>query len=159
MRLPLRALALLLSAPLLAASCGGGEPAPRDASGPAPSARPAASAEPDRSAEPVAPPPPPARRDDSIADDYALMAGDCNQLAERFTKLAEAEGIAKLDPKLSEAKRQPLEEKTREDAARAGRGWGDGCKKSLVGKTVSPQAIKCALGAGSIAAFEKCLNG
>jgi len=87
-----------------------------------------------------------------------MTSGDCNMLADKFDKLLVADGVAKIDAKLAEAKRRAAEEKIKTDAEKQAAGWGDGCRKSLAGKVTDPKRIKCALGATDVKGFDKCLN-
>jgi hypothetical protein len=66
--------------------------------------------------------------------------------------------MAQLSPKLSEEKRSAAEKNIDDVASKMASQWTSGCEKSLVGKVVERQRIKCALDSRSLKAFEECIN-
>lgn len=99
------------------------------------------------------------RKDDgSIPDDYSLVENDCIQLGRKLGALWRQDLRASLSPKLSEKQRAAAEENIEEGANKKADDWADGCIKSLVGKSVDPKSLKCAMDSKDLKAFEACLN-
>jgi hypothetical protein len=101
-----------------------------------------------------------APRDDSnvIPDDYEMMSGDCVVLGNKLGAVVRSDHMAQLSPKLSEEKRSTAEKNIDDVASKMASQWANGCEKSLVGKVVERQRIKCALDSRSLKAFEECIN-
>jgi hypothetical protein len=105
----------------------------------------------------AAEPPPRKKKDDSVPDDYSLMHGDCVQLGKQFAALTRSDQVAALSPKLTAQQRSQTEERIEVVAEKLGEQYAQTCEKN-VGKSVSPQALKCAFDARSVKAFDACLN-
>jgi hypothetical protein len=132
-------------------------PAAEAEADPSPSAAPdeaAASAEPETVAAPGV-----KRRDDSVPDDYAISQGDCVTLGKRLGELTRSDEAEKVSPKLKEALREKAMRSIDEAASKIESQWASSCEKSLVGKVGDPKALKCALNATNVKAFDVCLNG
>ena len=161
---------VLVSALALACGCSSNpkaEEPPPSGDGPTtsepPEGEPSTSTEP--AEDPVKPPPSGVKTtgvdgatDNSVPDDYTLMAGDCAQLGKKLGDLWRAELRASLSPKLTEKQREKAEESIDDGATKKEDDWANGCIKSLVGKSVDPKALKCAFDSKDLKAFEKCLN-
>lgn len=95
---------------------------------------------------------------DSIPDDYSLTERDCVDLGKKLGSLWATDLRAGLSPKLSAKQREKAEESIVEGSTKKADDWADGCIKSLAGKTVDPNVLKCAFDSKDLKAFEKCLN-
>ncbi len=140
------------------------------------SSKPAESVEP-AEAPPTETPPPPASEppaptamptgvkqtggsaDNSIPDNYELTGGDCDALGKQYGAAARADQLAGLSPKLTAAQRAQAEGSIDKVISKLEAQWIEGCRSSLVGKTVDPKALKCALEARTVKSFDVCLNG
>lgn len=98
-------------------------------------------------------------KDDSIPDDYQIVAGDCVQLGRQFAAVTRMDQAAKLSPKLKPEQRSQAEKNIDEVATKLGDKWAESCEKSLVGQTTDPRSLKCALESKSVKDFDVCLNG
>jgi hypothetical protein len=91
-------------------------------------------------------------------DGRELTPSDCNALAARYGHTVRSDEMAKLHPNLTAAQR----DQARSAIDRAGEqletGWRNGCMESLSGKVASERAVRCALAAKTVAAFDACLN-
>jgi len=96
---------------------------------------------------------------DSIPDNYELTGGDCDALGKQYGAAARADQLAGLNPKLTAAQRAQAEGSIDKVISKLEAQWTEGCRSSLVGKTVDPKALKCALDARTVKAFDVCLNG
>lgn len=158
--------ALAAAAALVAVACSSSTPKPADGPEQTPpadaSATPAASAAP--TAGPDAPPPPettPVKRDDAnaIPDDYQLTQHDCNELGKVYHDVSKGDLMKGLSAKLTEKQRTATEANIDKEVTRVSAQWTDTCQSNLVGKSVDQKAIKCALAAATVKAFDVCLNG
>jgi hypothetical protein len=94
-----------------------------------------------------------------VPDDYSLTAGDCAELGRKLADLIRSDARAALDPKLSAKQREQGEASIDRAAEHREREWLDTCRGSLVGKIVDRTALQCAMRAGTVKAFDECLNG
>lgn len=100
-----------------------------------------------------------AHSDGSIPDNYELTAGDCDALGKQYGAVARADQLAQVNPKLSAAQRTQAEANIDKVISKLENQWIDGCRGSLVGKTVDPKSLKCALESRTVKDFDVCLNG
>jgi hypothetical protein len=103
--------------------------------------------------------PPPPRKADTVPDDYELTPRDCQELARQLGSLIHSDEAAKLSPKLSDKQREAGLASIDKAADVRRAQWDAMCEKSLVGKVQERKALKCAMDAKSVAAFDVCLNG
>jgi hypothetical protein len=95
----------------------------------------------------------------SIPDDYYLTAGDCEALGKQYGHAARNDQLATLSPKLSEKLRAQGTEAIDKAVTKLEDKWIASCQSALVGQVGDPKALKCALNAATVAAFDVCLNG
>jgi hypothetical protein len=163
MRLLRPGLALVALASLASlAACSGSSKPPESPDAPAASAE--ASATPDAPAgakgDDTAPPPSKAQQDDnSVPDDYSITAGDCDALGQQYGTAARSDQMATVSPKVSEKQRAAAEAAVDKVVSKLEQTWIDHCRSALVGKVADPRALKCAIAAPTVKAFDVCLNG
>ncbi|MEO7329674.1 MAG: hypothetical protein ABI193_13930 [Minicystis sp.] len=159
-----------IALPLIAAlviGCSSSTSKPADAPGetsevikPGPSGAPASS---DKGEETTAPPPGMLKsgpaKDDSIADDYELTPGDCDALGKQYGRLARADQMVALNPKLSATQREQAEGNIDRAIAPLESRWIEGCVSGLAGKATDRKLLKCAMEVKTVKAFDVCLNG
>lgn len=97
-------------------------------------------------------------QDDTIPDDYTMLSGDCVALREKLRSLIRGENMAKIDPKISDEKREKAEVNINAVADKLSKQLFDMCDSSLVGKVFERERLKCAMEARSHEAFNKCLG-
>jgi hypothetical protein len=167
-----RALAVGLSlAPLLGLlgvcallGCSEAKP-PETPETPAASSEPAASAEPSAEAAPADTAMPgkvvnDAKVDKSMSlDTYELTPSDCEALGRQYGVAARADQMGALSPKISEKQRAATAAQVDKVVSKLEDSWIGGCQSSLVNKAVDRAAIKCAMAAKTVKAFDVCLNG
>jgi hypothetical protein len=117
-----------------------------------------APAERDKHDEP-APPPSKAQDDNSVPDDYSITASDCDALGEQYGHAAKADQMATISPKVGEKQRAAAEASIDKVVNKMAGAWADHCRSALVGKVADPRALKCAIAAPTVKAFDVCLNG
>jgi hypothetical protein len=102
----------------------------------------------------------PSTKDDknALPDDYELTPRDCIELGNQFALLIKADESQKLSPKLKEKQREAAEQSIQKAASARGQQWTDSCQKSLVGMVSDRKALKCAMDAKNVKAFDDCLN-
>ncbi len=98
------------------------------------------------------------RDDETVPDDYQMLAGDCVALREKLRSLIRNENMAKIDPKIAEDKREKAEANINAVAEKLSGQLFDMCESSLVGKVFERDRLKCAMDARSHEAFNKCLG-
>lgn len=91
-------------------------------------------------------------------DGRELTPSDCNALAARYGFTVRSDEMAKLHPELSSAQRDQARAAIDRAAEQLETGWRNGCLESLSGKVASERAVRCALAAKTVAAFDACLN-
>lgn len=91
-------------------------------------------------------------------DGRELTPSDCNALAARYGFTVRSDEMAKLHPELSSAQRDQARAAIERAAEQLETGWRNGCLESLSGKVASERAVRCALAAKTVAAFDACLN-
>lgn len=96
--------------------------------------------------------------DNTVPDDYSLVENDCVQLGKKLGSLWATDLRSTLSPKLNEKQRAAAEENIRDGSDKKANDWADGCVKSLVGKVVDRNVLKCAFDSKDLKSFEKCLN-
>jgi hypothetical protein len=67
--------------------------------------------------------------------------------------------MSALSPKLSEKQRSATAAQVDKVVSKLEESWTSGCATSLVNKAVDHDAIKCALAAKTVKAFDTCING
>jgi hypothetical protein len=95
----------------------------------------------------------------SIPDDYSITAGDCDALGKQYGAVARSDQMSALSPKLGEKQRAATAASVDKVVSKLEESWIKGCQTSLVGKVADPKSLKCALSAGTVKAFDVCLNG
>jgi len=134
---------------------------------PAASAGPSASSESSASPEPGAADPAmpgkvvnDAKVDKSMSlDTYELTPSDCEALGKQYGVAARADQMSALSPKISEKQRSATAAQVDKVVSKLEDSWIAGCQTSLVNKAVDRGAIKCAMAAKTVKAFDVCLNG
>lgn len=91
-------------------------------------------------------------------DGRELTPSDCNALAARYGYTVRSDEMAKLHPELTSAQRDQARGAIDRAAEQLETGWRNGCMESLSGKVASERAVRCALAAKTVAAFDACLN-
>ena len=126
---------------------------PAEAASPAPEAAPASSALPGRVGND-------AKVDKSMSlDTYELTPSDCEALGKQYGVAARADQMSALSPKISEKQRTATAAQVDKVVTKLEDSWIAGCQSSLVNKAVDHGAIKCAMAAKTVKAFDVCLNG
>lgn len=106
------------------------------------------------------PPPPKSDVDKSMSlDTYEMTPSDCNALGRHYGEVARSDQMAGLSPKLNEKQRSSTMAQIDKVVGKLEESWTDGCHSSLENKAVDHDAIKCALGAKTVKAFDVCING
>jgi hypothetical protein len=148
--------ALLASVSL--AACSGSSKPPESPDAPAASADP--DAKPDAKSDEQAPPPSTKSQDDNaVPDDYSITAGDCEALGQQYGTAARNDQMATVSPKVSEKQRAAAQASVDKVVSKMEEQWIDHCRSALVGKVADPRALKCAIAAPTVKAFDVCLNG
>lgn len=150
--LPLVALLATLAPSLIA--CSSSTPNAQNADGD--------TAPPDSSAPRAAPPPsaaPDTGPQSLTATDRELTPRDCEALGGRYHELVVSDESKKLDPKLTDKQREDGRDAISKGATLLSDRWIESCVSSLVGKFASEEALRCAMSAKSVSAFDVCLNG
>jgi hypothetical protein len=161
--LSLRLVSLILASAALVACSGSSKP-PESPDGPAASAE--AEAKADAPAEggrdkhdDASPPPSKGQDDNSVPDDYSITASDCDALGEQYGHAAKSDQMATISPKVSDKQRAAAEASIDKVVNKVAQVWSDHCRSALVGKVADPRALKCAIAAPTVKAFDVCLNG
>jgi hypothetical protein len=97
-------------------------------------------------------------KDNSIPDDYTLTERDCDTLGKQYGAVARSDQLAALNPKLSDKQRAVAEANIDKGVGVIESQWIDSCIKSLAGKVADRSALKCAMGAKTVSAFQVCLG-
>ncbi len=154
------ALAPLVLALLL--GCGSGAPKPAEG----PEGEPGAAPGDPASTSAVEAPPPPVmgtvKRPEGpveTPDDYSLTENDCQALGRQYGDAARADQRVGLNPKLTAKQREQADASIDSVVSKLEAGWTDTCLKTLAGKNVEHDKIKCALAAKTVKSFDVCLNG
>lgn len=92
-------------------------------------------------------------------DTYELTPSDCDALGRQYGVAARADQMSALSPKISEKQRAATAAQVDKVVTKLEDGWIAGCQTSLVNKAVDRTAIKCAMAAKTVKAFDVCLNG
>jgi hypothetical protein len=92
-------------------------------------------------------------------DTYEMTPADCDALGRQYGALARADQMGALSPKLSEKQRAATSAQVDKVVSRLEETWINGCQSNLVNKAVDHDAIKCALAAKTVKAFDVCING
>jgi len=95
----------------------------------------------------------------SIPDSHDITNGDCDALGSQLATATRADQVAALDAKLSAAQRSQAQESIDAVSRKVGEKWTETCRRSLVGGATDGAALKCALRAKTVKAFDECLNG
>ena len=93
-----------------------------------------------------------------VPDDYSLTENDCQALSRGYGDAARGDQRAALNPKLTAKQREQAETSIDGVVTKLEAGWEETCLKSLAGKIVDHNRIKCALGSKTVKAFDLCLN-
>jgi hypothetical protein len=112
----------------------------------------------DAPASPGAPPKPAVDKSMSL-DTYELTPADCESLGKQYGEVARSDQMAALSPKLSAKQRDATAAQVDKVVSGLEDKWIAGCQASLVNKAVDHDALKCALSAKTVKAFDVCLNG
>jgi hypothetical protein len=91
--------------------------------------------------------------------DYSLTENDCQALGRRYGDATRADQRAALNPRLTAKQREQADASIDGVVTKLETQWADTCVKSLAGKNVEHETIKCALAAKTVKAFDICLNG
>jgi hypothetical protein len=162
-----RALLLVLLASASLAACSGSSKPPESPDAPASSAEPDAKADAPAEAkggakggdDAPAPSKPASQDDNSIPDDYSITAGDCDALGHQYGTAARNDQLATISPKVNEKARAAAQASIDKVVSKMEDQWIDHCRSTLVGKVADPKALKCAVAAPTVKAFDICLNG
>jgi hypothetical protein len=92
-------------------------------------------------------------------DTYEMTPADCDALGRQYGDLARADQMGALSPKLSEKQRSATGAQVDKVVSKLQETWINGCQTTLVNKAVDHDAIKCALAAKTVKAFDVCING
>jgi hypothetical protein len=92
-------------------------------------------------------------------DTYELTPADCDSLGKQYGEVARSDQMSALSPKLSAKQRDATAAQVDKVVSGLEDRWIASCQASLVNKAVDHDAIKCALSAKSVKAFDVCLNG
>lgn len=92
-------------------------------------------------------------------DAREMSATECKVLAQKYGDVTRADESAKLSPKLTDAQRKTAAAAIDDYAAKIAEKWEGGCVRDLTGKMASEKALKCAMAAKTVAAFDTCING
>lgn len=108
------------------------------------------------------PPPEPAPAESSggelLPDEHDISVADCRLLAAQYGAVTRSDQRAALKPGLTEAQRNQAIAAIDGVASKMEEKWSATCEENLVGKVMSPEALKCAVKATTVAAFDACLN-
>ena len=88
-----------------------------------------------------------------------LTASDCNSLADKYGELTRSDEMAKLSPKLTDKQREQGRVNIGKGAEILSGRWAESCIKDLTGKLATESALRCAMAAKTVAAFDVCING
>jgi hypothetical protein len=92
-------------------------------------------------------------------DTYEMTPSDCDALGRQYGEVSRADQMSALSPKLSEKQRSATGAQVDRVVSKLQETWINGCQTNLVNKAVDHDAIKCALAAKTVKAFDVCLNG
>ncbi len=154
---------LVLPALALLAACSGSSKPPESPDAPAASAEAKADAPAEGKGDKgddAAPPPSKAQQDDnSVPDDYSLTARRLRRARPAVRHGGAVGPDGDREPKVSEKQARAAEAAVDKVVSKLEQGWIDHCRSALVGKVVDPKALKCAISAPTVKAFDVCLNG
>jgi hypothetical protein len=110
--------------------------------------------------EPGSPPPEgPVVPKGMAMDTYEMTPSDCDALGRHYGEVARSDQVSQLSPKLNEKQRSATMDQIDKVVSKLEESWTGGCQSTLVNKAVDHDAIKCALAAKSVHAFDVCING
>ncbi len=92
-------------------------------------------------------------------DTYEMTPSDCEALGQHYGEVERSDQMSALSPKLSEKQRAGVAAQVDKVVGKMQQTWTDGCHASLENKAVDHDALKCALDAKTVKAFDVCLNG
>lgn len=92
-------------------------------------------------------------------DSYELTPSDCEALGKQYGVAARADQMSALSPKISEKQRAATAAQVDRVVTKNEESWIANCQSTLVNKAVDHGAIKCAIAAKTVDAFNVCLNG
>jgi hypothetical protein len=97
-------------------------------------------------------------KNNTIPDDYALTAADCEALGKQYGAAMRSDQLVGLSPKLTEKQRAQGEANIDGVVSKTAAQWTHTCHQSLVGKIVDPKTLNCALDAKTVNAFQACIS-
>ena len=92
------------------------------------------------------------------AADHELTNGDCRALGDKYRSVTITDQEQKLQVELRPEQREQGEKAIADAADKLSTRWTDSCQRDLVGKFAPEEALKCAMAAKTVAAFDACLN-